>query len=325
MSTFSLISLGHDSSTMPPYSEDIMRPTPSDLVELRRRLDEIDDKLHDLLIERAEIVSVVAASKKEGNLPAFQPSREAQIIRRLVDRHHGEFPVATLVRMWREMLAATVRLQSPFAVAVFAPIESQGFWDLARDHYGSHTPMSAYRSVGQVIRAVTEGQASVGVLPMPQEGEADPWWRHLLSKDDDAPRVVARLPFGARGNARGDGADAFVIGRGVQQETGRDRVLLAAESSTDISRGRIFRTLSSLGLVCTFFTSCEHAGSSLSLIEIEGFVPITDPRLDGFCAQLSGALHRLLPFGGYAIPLLAPAPPQSSAGRSECATGAARD
>jgi chorismate mutase/prephenate dehydratase len=301
-----------------------MLPTPSDLEELRRRLDEIDDKLHGLLIERAEIVSVVAASKREGNLAAFQPGREAQIIRRLVDRHHGVFPVATLVRMWREMLAATVRLQSPFAVAVFAPIESQGFWDLARDHYGSHTPMSAYRSIGQVIRAVNEGQASVGVLPMPQEGETDPWWRHLLSKDTDAPRVVARLPFGARGNARGDCADAFAIGRGVQPETGRDRVLLTAEASADISRDRIFRTLSSLGLVCTFFASYEHAGSALNLIEIEGFVPITDPRLDSFRVQLGGALHRLLPFGGYAIPLSAAELAKSGAGPTGCTASTAK-
>jgi chorismate mutase / prephenate dehydratase len=301
-----------------------MLPTPSDLEELRRRLDEIDDKLHGLLIERAEIVSVVAASKREGNLAAFQPGREAQIIRRLVDRHHGVFPVATLVRMWREMLAATVRLQSPFAVAVFAPIESQGFWDLARDHYGSHTPMSAYRSIGQVIRAVNEGQASVGVLPMPQEGETDPWWRHLLSKDTDAPRVVARLPFGARGNARSDCADAFAIGRGVQPETGRDRVLLTAEASADISRDRIFRTLSSLGLVCTFFASYEHAGSALNLIEIEGFVPITDPRLDSFRVQLGGALHRLLPFGGYAIPLSAAELAKSGAGLAGCIASTAK-
>jgi len=301
-----------------------MLPTPSDLEELRRRLDEIDDKLHDLLIERAEIVSVVAASKREGNLAAFQPGREAQIIRRLVDRHHGVFPVATLVRMWREMLAATVRLQSPFAVAVFAPIESQGFWDLARDHYGSHTPMSAYRSIGQVIRAVTEGQASVGVLPMPQEEETDPWWRHLLSKDTVAPRVVARLPFGARGNARSQCADAFAIGRGVQPETGRDRVLLTAEASADISRDRIFRTLSSLGLVCTFFASYEHAGSALNLIEIEGFVRITDPRLDSFRVQLGDALHRLLPFGSYAIPLSAAELAKSGASLAGCTAGAAK-
>ena len=302
-----------------------MLPTPSELVELRRRLDEIDDKLHDLLIERAEIVSVVAASKREGNLAAFQPGREAQIIRRLVDRHHGVFPVGTLVRMWREMLAATVRLQSPFAVAVFAPIESQGFWDLARDHYGSHTPMSAYRSIGQVIRTVTEGQASVGVLPMPQEGETDPWWRHLLSKDTDAPRVVARLPFGARGNARSQCADAFAIGRGVQPETGRDRVLLAAESAADTSRGRILRTLASLGLVCTFFATYEHSGSALNLIEIDGFVTITDPRLENFRAQLGNELHRLLPFGGYAIPLSAAALGKSGASLAGCSTRTAKN
>ncbi len=121
----------------------------------------------------------------------------------------------------------------------------KGFWDLARDHYGSHTPMSAYRSIGQVIRAVTEGQAAVGVLPMPQEGEPDPWWRHLLSEDEDAPRVVARLPFGARGNARSDGADALAIGRGAQQETGSGphvagdrnrRRTSAAAGSSELSR-----------------------------------------------------------------------------------------
>src|SRR6266436_2477568 len=284
-----------------------MPATPSDLAELRHRLDEIDDKVHDLLIERVEIITMVAASKQDGRLAAFQPAREAEIIRRLVGRHHGHLPVATLVRMWREMLAATVRLQSPFAVAVFAPTEAQGFWDLARDHYGSSTPMSAYRSAGQVIRAVSEGHAAIGVLPMPQQGEADPWWRQLISKDENAPRVVARLPFGARGNARSDGADALAIGRGMPQATDADRTLLAMESTADISRGRIFRILSLLGLNCTFFASCEHAGGAINLIEIDGFVPISDPRLDSFRAQLGAALHRILPFGGYALPLPAAA------------------
>src|SRR6266446_4687145 len=142
-----------------------MPATPSDLAELRHRLDEIDDKVHDLLIERAEIISMVAASKRDGKLAASQPGREAEIIRRLVGRHHGDFPVATLVRMWREMLAATVRLQSPFAVAVFAPVEAQGFWDLARDHYGSNTPMSAYHSAGQVILSMTRGPPRSSLFP----------------------------------------------------------------------------------------------------------------------------------------------------------------
>src|SRR6516225_10492028 len=126
MSTFSLISRSlHPTSVPPAAATHIMSVNPSDLKGLRRRLDETDDKLQDLLIDRAQIVSLVAASKKDGNRPAYQPAREAEIIRRLVGRHRGALPVATLVRMWREMLAATVRLQSHFGVAVFTPPEQQ--------------------------------------------------------------------------------------------------------------------------------------------------------------------------------------------------------
>jgi chorismate mutase/prephenate dehydratase len=304
MSTFSLILPGRDhTSTRPAATNEAMSTTPSDLTGLRRRLDEIDDRLHDLLVDRAEIVSLVAASKKDGNQPSFQPAREAEIIRRLVGRHHGAFPAATLVRMWREMLAATVRLQSPFLVAVFAPLDRPGFWDLARDHYGSNTPMVAYDCVGQVIRTTAEGEASVGVLPMPQPDEPDPWWRQLLSIDESAVQVIARLPFGLRGNARGDAADALVIGRNVFQESGLDRTVLAAECAADITRARILKGLSARGLRCTFFASCGLDRGSVSLIEIEGFVPISDARLDKFRIELGGALDRLLPIGGYAVPL----------------------
>ncbi len=305
-----------------------MSDSPSELDQLRRRIDEIDDRLQDLLIERINIVSRVAEHKRgHDSLAAHQPAREAEIIRRLISRKHGPFPPATLVRMWRELLAATTRLQGAFAIAVYAPPETHGFWDIARDHYGSDTPMLAYGSTGQIIRAVTVGQAAIGVLPMPQEEDPDPWWRHLLSTHDNAPHVIARLPFGARGNARASSADALAIGHGGQQQTGRDRTLIATENAPDISRGRMFSTLSALGLVCTFMASCQHAEGVNTLIEIEGFVPASDPRLERLKEQLGPALYRLLGFGGYAVPLSAvelSAPPVSAVATSAGAAAGAK-
>ena len=290
-----------------------MTATPLDLEELRRRLDAIDDRLQDLLIDRAEVVALVAEHKRSNNLDFYQPEREAQIIRRLVARHHGRLPLASLVRIWRELLAATVSLETPFAVAVYAPMGSLGFWDLARDHYGSSTPIAAHGSIAQVIRAVAEAPDSAGVLPMPQEGEPDPWWRHLLSQHRNSPRVVARLPFGPRGNARGAGADALVIGHGVQQNTGRDRTLIATETA-EISRARILGLLSALDLSCTFFASSEQIDGAVDLIELDSFVPLSDPRIETFRTQLGSALHRLLPLGGYAVPLSTPGTPAPAGG-----------
>ena len=232
-----------------------------------------------------------------------QPAREAEIVRRLVGRHRGAFPVATLIRMWREMLAATVRLQSTFSVAVFASADRPGFWDLARDHYGSNTPMLAYDTAAQVIRAVAGGETTAGILPLPEPGESDPWWPHLLSVAENAPRIVARLPFGARGNARAD-TDALAIGRGGYQESGLDRTLLAAQYSAVIGQARISELLSTAGLVCTLFACCDR-DAALHLIEIDGFAPISDPRLDTFRSELGASLARLLPLGGYAVPLSA--------------------
>ena len=291
-----------------------MADIPSDLEQLRRRIDEIDDRLHDLLIERMDVVSRVAAHKRgDGAMPPHQPAREAEIIRRLVARNHGALPAAALVRMWRELLAATTRSQGAFTIAVYAPPDAIDCWDLARDHYGSHTPMLAFGSTAQVIRAVTEGQAAVGVLPMPEEEERDPWWRHLLSDNDGTPHVIARLPFGARGNGRGAGAGGLAIGHGAQLPTGRDRSLLATENALDISRGRMFSILSALGLSCTFMASCEFAEGANTLIEIDGFIPPADPRLERLRGQLGAALSRLVRFGGYAVPLSATdlAPPPS--------------
>ena len=280
-----------------------MSAIPPDLAELRRRIDAIDDRMHDLLIERAAVVTRVAASKKNGDAAYYQPGREAQILRRLAARHRGALPFATVARIWRELLAATVRLETPFSVAVFAPAESPVLWDLARDHYGSLAPITACRSTGEVIDAVDENHVAVGILPMLRESEPNPWWLDLASRDENAPRVIARLPFGGSGEPRCEAAAALVIGRCAQQETGTDRTFFLTETAADIGWARLRDSLSSAGLACSFCASREHAEGLLSLFEVDGFVPISDPRIARFRAQIGTALRRLVPWGGYAVPL----------------------
>ena len=106
----------------------------------------------------------------------------------------GRFPTAVLVRMWRELLAAHTRLQAPLSVAVFARQEdAQRIWDLARDHFGSATPMTQVDRPIQALRALGDGSATVAVLPLP--GDDESWWVALMSDQDPRLRVFARLPF----------------------------------------------------------------------------------------------------------------------------------
>ncbi len=105
------------------------------LESLRRELDAIDDQMHDLLMRRVDIVGQIASVKNRDASPVFiRPEREALILRRLVDRHAGKLSATVLVRVWREILAATADMQSLLTVAVCAPNDAVGYWDLARDH-----------------------------------------------------------------------------------------------------------------------------------------------------------------------------------------------
>jgi chorismate mutase / prephenate dehydratase len=282
----------------------------SDLEELRRRLDTIDDRLQDLLIERLEIVSRVAAEKRDGGVLPYVPAREAQILRRLVARQGGAFPVGPLVRIWRELLGATTRAQGPFAIGVYVPESGPSVWDLARDQYGSHAPMTVFQTTLQVIRAVTDRRVAVGVLPVPQDGDRDPWWVALLSQDVEVPRVIGRLPFGPRGNARSSSSgDALAIGYGAQSPSGNDRTLLGTENAVDISHGRFAAAFSGLGMTCTLIASSEESGSANTLIEIDGFVTLADPRIGQVRERLGRDLLRLLAIGSYAVPLAEAAGP----------------
>lgn len=275
---------------------------------LRRQIDEVDDSLHDLLMRRADLVAAIGALKKGNGTPAIRPGREAAILRRLVARHRGPFPPAQLVRIWREILSGTVAMQMDFAVAVFSPETVPGYWDLARDHYGSHTRMISFGTPIQVVRAVTEGAASVGVLPMPAEAEKDAWWPHLISRDAQTPRVIARLPFAGRSNARGERGDALAVGRGEPEPTGFDRTLLAIETSAEVSRGRLVAATKRGGLAVHFVAAVESKpGSVLSLLEFEGVLNAGDARVAAALVPLGDAADGAFLLGGYAQPFAADA------------------
>ena len=112
------------------------------LADLRRRIDELDDALHDILMQRAAVVEGVHRVKRQDATPPLRPGREAQILRRLLAQHRGAFPKPILVRLWRELLAGSLAIQADLHVAVYAPENRAGLWDLARDHYGSQTAMN---------------------------------------------------------------------------------------------------------------------------------------------------------------------------------------
>lgn len=275
------------------------------LDELRRQIDQIDVAVHDLLMQRMSLADQIGRAKGKGT-PVIRPGREAVILRTLVARHRGPFPKAVVVRIWREIISAMTALEGPFAVAVYAPPGSgEGLRALARAHYGSERPISAHETVAGVLRAVGDGQATVGVLPLPRGDEPGAWWQGLTREGVDAPRIIARLPFTAQ-SRRFDGQEALAIALVPPEASGQDRGYLVIENTGQMSRSALRTALTHADLAAVDIQNgLASDGNPLVLVEVEGFMAPDDPRLARLAADQGGLIRQTWVIGGYAVPLSA--------------------
>jgi chorismate mutase len=172
--------------------------TPS-LGDLRVEIDRIDEDMHGLLIERGEIIDrLIAVKKTEETGSAFRPAREADMMRRLVKRHHGNLPFDTVESIWRVIISTFTYVQAPFAVHADLSAGDALMRDSARFHFGFTVPFVPHIGASSVVEAVSESRGDLGLIPSFATAGAGPWWAAL--EFDSAPKIIARLPFVERAN-----------------------------------------------------------------------------------------------------------------------------
>lgn len=137
-----------------------------DLEELRRRIDEIDESLQSLISERVRIAKLIGEAKRQaGSDNGYRPEREAQILRRVAARNEGPLTDEQLVRIFRELISATLAVEAPIKVAYLGP-EGTYTQAAALKHFGSSVTSLAQTTIDDVFRAVEAGEADYGVVPV---------------------------------------------------------------------------------------------------------------------------------------------------------------
>src|SRR5213593_4603685 len=162
------------------------------LADLRREIDRIDEAMHALLMERGEIIDhLIRIKQTQESGSAFRPAREAEMMRRLVERHTGILPLDTVESIWRVIIATFTYVQAPFSVHADLSAGDAEMRDSARFHFGFTVPFVTHTGAGGVVTAVSVSRGDIGLVSA--RGGSTAWWTAL--EDDEAPKIIARLPF----------------------------------------------------------------------------------------------------------------------------------
>jgi chorismate mutase / prephenate dehydratase len=148
-----------------------VKPRPA-LEDIRARIDSVDERIHELLSERARYAQAVGISKGTAGrtVDFYRPEREAEVLRKALERNKGPLRDEEILRLFREIMSACLAQQEPLKVAFLGP---EGTFSQAAvlRHFGHSVRALPLPGTREVFHEVEAGAADFGVVPIENSTE----------------------------------------------------------------------------------------------------------------------------------------------------------
>jgi chorismate mutase / prephenate dehydratase len=137
---------------------------------LRQDIDRVDNRLVQLLNERADVAQRIGQVKHQMGQKAYVPERERKLLQRLQELNQGPLPEESLRLIYKEIISASLALESPLRVAFLGP-EATFTHEATKRHFGMSAQLFGKRSITEVFREVEQGSSDYGVVPIENSTE----------------------------------------------------------------------------------------------------------------------------------------------------------
>ena len=94
-----------------------------DIDEWRRKIDELDRKLVELLSERARAAVEIGKLKSNTSLPIYEPDRERIVFENVLKQNRGPLPGRDLVRIYERIIDVMRNIQKEEIVTAPETVE----------------------------------------------------------------------------------------------------------------------------------------------------------------------------------------------------------
>jgi chorismate mutase/prephenate dehydratase len=173
-----------------------------DLKQVRADIDAIDQEIQALISRRAGCAQRVAEIKlaellagreqasgePEAEVVYYRPEREAQVLRRIIERDPGPLAGDSVAHIFREIMSACLALERPLQVAYLGP-EGTFTQAAAVKHFGHAAICVPQATIDTVFAQVESGECNYGVVPV--ENSTEGMVSHTLDNFMDSPLKIS--------------------------------------------------------------------------------------------------------------------------------------
>jgi len=135
------------------------------LDNIRRKIDKIDEKVVQLLNERANITLNIRKIKRKLKTDIYAPHREKEIYEHILKTNKGPLSADSIKAIYREIMSGSLSLEDTVKVAYLGPPLT--FTNLAAlSKFGSSVEYIDCAGIGEVFTEVEKRRAHYGVVPI---------------------------------------------------------------------------------------------------------------------------------------------------------------
>ncbi|MGB8919616.1 MAG: chorismate mutase [Candidatus Sulfotelmatobacter sp.] len=96
-----------------------------DIADWRKKIDEVDRRLVELLSERARAAVEIGRLKRDTNLPIYEPERERIVFENVQELNRGPLPGQDLVRIFERIIDVMRNIQKEGTGANSVQVKSE--------------------------------------------------------------------------------------------------------------------------------------------------------------------------------------------------------
>jgi chorismate mutase/prephenate dehydratase len=135
------------------------------LEELRKQIDQLDQKLVELLNARADVVVEIGKIKQQSNEPIYAPDREKIVMEKVRTLNKGPLPNRCLEAVYRELMSGSFALEKPLRIGYLGPAGTFSH-GAATAKFGSSVDYIPLTTIPAVFEEVVRGHCDYGLVPV---------------------------------------------------------------------------------------------------------------------------------------------------------------
>jgi len=147
-----------------------MTNSDSRITELRKSIDEIDEKTLALINQRLLLGKEIGDIKQKKKEPITDKAREAAILKRLKDLNQGVLRNDTLDHIFTQIISESREIQKPSKISFLGP-EATFTHIAAMKHFGRNLSFVPQPSIYDIFSEVKKGTSLYGVVPVENSTE----------------------------------------------------------------------------------------------------------------------------------------------------------